>query len=62
MAQMAKIITNMTPGQKNSKSAKGDASRHKVAPAVRPKPQVPVAVVHGKRSLKRVAAAAAISK
>jgi hypothetical protein len=33
----------------------GGARGRKVAPAVQPKPQVPVAVVHGKRSLKRSA-------
>ena len=57
--QMAKALGSLAAEQKkkpagsNSSSAAG----HKMAPAVRPKPHVPVAVVHGKRSLKKSAAA-----
>ncbi|XP_076457549.1 transmembrane channel-like protein 1 [Babylonia areolata] len=43
--------------QKRKQPSTSDAGGEKGAPAVHPKPHVPVAVVHGKRSLKRSAAA-----
>lgn len=57
-AQMAKAIGALGMDQKRKQANTGASGvGRKVAPAVQPKPHVPVAVVHGKRSLKRSAAA-----
>ncbi|KAL8619216.1 hypothetical protein ACOMHN_049998 [Nucella lapillus] len=55
-AQMAKMFGALGAENKR-KQPKSSEAGQKMAPAVRPKPHVPVAVVHGKRSLKRNAAA-----
>lgn len=59
-AQMAKAIGGLAMDQKRkaqSNTSGGGGGGQKVAPAVQPKPHVPVAVVQGKRSLKRSMAA-----
>ncbi|KAK7506207.1 hypothetical protein BaRGS_00002319 [Batillaria attramentaria] len=49
---MARVITAAGAGRKNNTAARPVVGQ-KVAPPVQPKPYVPVAVVHGKRTLKR---------
>ena len=55
---MAKAIGGAAMERRRKQANTGTSGvARKIAPAVQPKPHVPVAVVHGKRSLRRSAAA-----